>query len=72
MKWLLIPSFMVAVTQPVLFNGISYLAVVWFPEHEIALAISISSLSCPLGAIVGSISGPYFVLNYNNYEHHTV
>ena len=50
----------------------SQLAVIWFPETEIALAITISSLSSPIGAITSSIIGPMIVPDYDKKSTHHI
>jgi sugar phosphate permease len=46
------------------------LATVWFADDERALATTIGSLSTPVGAIMGMITGPMFISDSDKYSHY--
>lgn len=47
--------------QPLILNGISKLATIWFSDNQRAVATSIASLANPIGCIIGYGAAPFFV-----------
>lgn len=45
------------------------MATIWFADNERALATTIGSLSTPIGAIMGMIAGPFFILDKYKINH---
>jgi len=65
---IIIPTSIIAILHPFVINSMSKVGCMWFPVSERAVAISILSLTLPIGAVLGISFSSSYVTNDDQYN----